>query len=87
MSGQVGYTITPEGEQMAGWRRATAAPVSEDQQQLPPDQGEQEQVDPMVAKLLAAKERAADPQHRIDVSDMTSDQFIAMLRNGGRAAK
>ena len=36
--------------------------------------------DDVVAELLAAKERAADAHNRIDVSDMTSDQFIALLR-------
>ncbi len=33
----------------------------------------------ILARLLAAKERAADPTTRIDCSDMTNDEFLARL--------
>jgi hypothetical protein len=39
----------------------------------------------LIAKLLGAKARAADPRNLIDVSDLTSEQFAELLRQGGYA--
>ena len=36
--------------------------------------------DDILARLLAAKERAADPANRVDCTDMTSEEFLAWLR-------
>src|ERR1700694_4329140 len=50
--------------------------------------GMTDQPDPgaiLIAKLLGAKARAADPRNLIDVSDLTSEQFAELLRQGGYA--